>query len=177
MVRPITNNATIPCCRSVQVAGHDLTASKATTINPGDRIIVKTNIHIKCPKGTYQRIAPCSGLAIKHGIDVGEGVIDRDCCGEVKVILFNQGKTQFVVNKGNRIAQIIFKQIDETPITTTTEILMNMDQADKGFGSTVTTTSSQPAISATDCEMEQQPQTTTARQPSWKPFIGTNTKT
>ena len=103
LVRIINENATIPHKGSTQAAGYNLSASKPTTINPGGRTIVKTNIPIECPEGTYGRIAPRSGLAIKHGIDVGGGVIDRDYQGEIKVILFNHGPKQFVINKDNRI--------------------------------------------------------------------------
>ena len=97
-------------------------------------------------------MAPRSGLAIRHGIDVRGGVIDRDYRGEIKVILFNHGSKQFVINKGDRIAQIIFEKINETPMTTTTTTLTSTTHADKGFGSTGTQT---PSIHATDCEMEQ----------------------
>ena len=60
------------------------------------------------PPGCYGRIAPRSGLALKKLIDVGAGVIDADYRGEVGVILFNFGKEDFVVNMGDKIAQLIF---------------------------------------------------------------------
>ena len=64
--------------------------------------------------GCYGRIAPRSGLAIKNFIDIGTGVIDADYRGEVGAILFNFSDEDFVVNQGDRIAQIIFEQI-KTP--------------------------------------------------------------
>ena len=148
----INENATIPHKGSTQAAGYNLTASKPTTINPGGRTIVKTDIQIECLEGTYGRIAPRSGLAIKHGIDVRGGVIDRDYQGEIKVILFNHGPKKFVINKGNCIAQIIFEKIDETPMTTTTTTLTSTTRPDKGFGSNGTQT---PSIQATDCKTDQ----------------------
>ena len=60
------------------LAGHDLFASAPTTIETGKWKIVNTEIQMACPKGTYGRIAPRSGLAVKYGIHVGAGVIDQD---------------------------------------------------------------------------------------------------
>ena len=70
-----------------------------------------TDIQIAVPEGTYGRVAPRSGLAHKHFIDVGAGVIDRDYRGNVGVILFNFGTSAFKVNKGDRIAQLICEKI------------------------------------------------------------------
>ena len=59
---------------------------------------------MQIPEGNYGRIAPRSGLALKHMIDIGGGVIDSDYRGEVKVILFNLSDSDFTVNKNDRIA-------------------------------------------------------------------------
>ena len=63
------------------------------------------------PAGTYGRVAPRSGLASKHGIDVGAGVIDADYRGPVKVLLFNLSGTEFAVNAGDRVAQLIIERV------------------------------------------------------------------
>ena len=68
------------------------------------------------PQGTYGHIAPCSGLAAKHHIDVGAGVIDADYCGIVHVLLFNLGKEDFQVKKGNHITQLILEKISNAKI-------------------------------------------------------------
>ena len=65
--------------------------------------------------GCYRRVAPRSGLALKKSIDIGAGVIDSDYRGEVGVILFNFGSEDFIVNMGDRIAQLIFEKI-KTPM-------------------------------------------------------------
>ena len=72
--------------------------------------MVSTGLRVLCPDGTYGRIAPRSGLASKHCIDVGAGVIDADYRGEVKVLLINNGKDEFSVTQGMRIAQLIFEK-------------------------------------------------------------------
>lgn len=68
------------------------------------KALISTGIAMAIPEGNYGRIAPRSGLAAKYFIDVGAGVIDSDYRGEVKVLLFNFGDTDFKVSKGDRIA-------------------------------------------------------------------------
>ena len=87
------------------------------------------------PPGCYGRIAPRSGLALKKFIDVGTGVIDADYRGEVGVILFNFGKEDFVVNMGDRIAQLIFERI-KTPIVKEINELEGTDRGAGGYGNT-----------------------------------------
>lgn len=74
-------------------------------------MLVDTDISIAVPEGTYGRVAPRSGLAVKHGIDTGAGVIDADYRGPVKVLLFNLSETDFEVQVGDRIAQIIVERV------------------------------------------------------------------
>ena len=69
--------------------------------------MVKTDIRIALPVGCYGRIAPRSGLALKHSINVGGGVIDGDYRGNVGIILFNHSDQDFLINRGDRIAQLI----------------------------------------------------------------------
>ncbi|XP_046548184.1 LOW QUALITY PROTEIN: deoxyuridine 5'-triphosphate nucleotidohydrolase-like, partial [Haliotis rubra] len=80
-------------------------------IPAGDKIIAKTDIQIAVPEGVYGRVAPRSGLATKHFIDVGAGVIDQDYRGNVGVVMFNFGKQDFKVNCGDCIAQLICERI------------------------------------------------------------------
>lgn len=72
---------------------------------------MKTGFAIAIPPGTYARIAPRSGLALKKMIDVGAGVVDEDYRGEVGVVMFNFGEEDFVIKKGDRIAQMILERI------------------------------------------------------------------
>ena len=83
-------------------------------ILPRDKALISTGLQMQIPLGNYGRIAPRSGLAVKHFIDVGAGVIDADYRGEVKVLLFNFGSDSFTVEKGDRIAQLIIEKYTET---------------------------------------------------------------
>lgn len=74
-------------------------------------MLVDTQIALAIPEGYYRRVAPRSGLAIKHGIDVGAGVIDSDYRGTLHVLLFNFGKEDFPIRKGDRIVQLIIEKI------------------------------------------------------------------
>ena len=87
------------------------------------------------PPGCYGRVAPRSGLALKKSIDIGAGVIDSDYRGEVGVILFNFGNKDFIVNMGDRIAQLIFEKI-KTPKIKETDELEGTDRGIGGYGST-----------------------------------------
>ena len=87
------------------------------------------------PTGCYGRIAPRSGLALKKFIDIGAGLIDADYRGEVGVILFNFSDQDFVVNMGDRIAQIIFEKI-KTPQIKELDSLEGTDRGAGGYGST-----------------------------------------
>ena len=120
-------------------AGYDLYAFEDTCIESNSLGKIRTGIFIKCPKNTYGRIAPRSGLAYKNWIDVFAGVIDRDYTDEIMVLLFNHGKNTFKINKGDRIAQIIFEKISNPKFN----ILSNeqkLEDTDRkgGFGSTGT---------------------------------------
>lgn len=74
--------------------------------------MVATDISIAVPDGYYGRVAPRSGLALKHFIDVGAGVIDADYRGPLGIILFNFADQEFAIKKGDRIAQLILEKID-----------------------------------------------------------------
>jgi dUTP pyrophosphatase len=103
-------NARAPTKSSRGAAGYDLYAARGCVIGVGERHLVSTELRVECPVGTYARIAPRSGLALKHGLDVMAGVVDRDYTGTVGVVLINLGSRPYVVEVGDRIAQLIFKQ-------------------------------------------------------------------
>jgi dUTP pyrophosphatase len=104
-------------------------------IPPQERAVVKTGLSVACPPGTYARIAPRSGLAVKKFIDCGAGVVDADYRGEVGVVLFNFGKEPFEVKKGDRIAQLILEQISMVDAVQVEELTDTVRGAG-GFGST-----------------------------------------
>jgi len=131
----LSEHAKAPTRGSSVAAGYDLYAAEEMVIEPGKRACVKTDIQIEVPDGTYGRVAPRSGLAAKHGIDVGAGVVDKDYRGNVMVLLFNFGDAAFNVARGDRIAQLVLEKIcmaelEELPTLDDTE------RGDGGFGST-----------------------------------------
>ena len=110
-VTKLAPSAILPVRASARAAGYDLFSIDSYVVLPGRRVVVATGITIQLPPGTYGRIAPRSGLAVKHGLDTLAGVIDPDYTGEVKVVLQNLDCTQpFVIRPGYRIAQLILEQ-------------------------------------------------------------------
>jgi len=133
----LSESAKAPTRGSAKAAGYDLYSAEEATIEPGKRKLVATDIQIEVPSGCYGRVAPRSGLAVKHGIDVGAGVVDEDYRGNVKVLLFNFGDTEFKVAPGDRIAQLVLERI----IYADLEELPSLDETARGaggFGSTGT---------------------------------------
>jgi len=135
LVKKLNGSAYVPALGSPLAAGYDMCSSVDTTIKCGCRGLVDTGIAFTVPYGTYGRIAPRSGLAVKKGIQVGAGVIDRDYTGEVKVVLFNHGEEDFEIKKGDRIAQLIIEQIEMPEIKIVSELLVT-ERGEGGFGST-----------------------------------------
>jgi dUTP pyrophosphatase len=118
-------------------AGYDLKAAYNALIKPNCHKLIKTNITLKMPKGYYGRIAPRSGLAYKCGIDVLAGIIDVSYRGNVAAILINHGKKDFVVERGDRIAQLIVTKILTGEKTRVVWGLPKekTERGEKGFGS------------------------------------------
>lgn len=134
-VKKLSEDATLPVRGSAGAAGYDLSSAKACVIPARGRLCVPTDLSIKLPPGTYGRVAPRSGLALKHAIDTGAGVIDEDYRGPVGVILFNHCDNDFEIKKGDRIAQLILERIS-TPEVLEVEELDDTQRGAGGFGST-----------------------------------------
>ena len=127
--------ACTPVRSSTDAAGLDLFAVKEVVISPGDRARVETGIQLAIPRGYYGRIAPRSGLALKHGIDVSAGVLDADYRGSVAVILFNHGSEEVKIHPNDRIAQLIIEKIAcLQPLEVAS--LEETERSSNGFGST-----------------------------------------
>jgi deoxyuridine 5'-triphosphate nucleotidohydrolase len=94
----------------------DLYADETTSIPPHGRALVSTGISMALPEGTYGRIAPRSGLAVKYSVDTGAGVINEDYRGIVKILLVNHSDTVLAVKLGERVAQLIVERISLAPI-------------------------------------------------------------
>jgi dUTP pyrophosphatase len=120
----IAPRSQVPTRAHASDAGYDLYSRKFLRINPMERALVPTGIRIAIPRGYYGRIAPRSGLALKHGIDVMAGVIDSGYRNELAVVLINLIVPQFVtpldvtfgsqcafeIKPGDRIAQLIIEK-------------------------------------------------------------------
>jgi len=130
----ISDKARTPTRGSGRAAGYDLYSAINVLIEPRGKAVISTDLFISVPQGTYGRIAPRSGLTIKHSIDVGAGVIDEDFRGLVKIILFNHSDTAFQVNEGDRVAQLICEKI-VYPELIEVPFLMGTERGDKGLGS------------------------------------------
>nr|BDT62533.1 MAG: dUTPase [Metapenaeus ensis majanivirus] len=135
-IKKLTDNAYMPIKGSLQAAGYDLYSAYDTIIPAQGKGLVKTDIQIGLPPNCYGRIAPRSGLALKHHIDVGAGVVDRDYQGNVGVVLFNHAKKEYKVCKGDRIAQLICESILYPKIQKVDNIVMDTERGQCGFGST-----------------------------------------
>jgi len=129
--------AKLPVKGSKGAAGWDLFAGQGSQVPAWGRVLVRTGIGVIMPDWMYGRIAPRSGLAWKHGLGVGAGVIDSDYRGEIGVVLFNHTAEQYEIQTGDRIAQLIFEQICNTTVTEISKENMTSTERQKGgFGST-----------------------------------------
>ena len=91
-------------------AWHNIFSVETKTLQPWERHAFKTWIHMTFPEGYYTRVAPRSGMAVRHGIDVLAGVIDHDYTWEYLVVLINSGQEPYEVRAWDKIAQIIFEK-------------------------------------------------------------------
>ena len=117
-------------------AGYDLRAVGHFTLVPGARAVIPIGFAVEIPQGFYGRIAPRSGFAVSHGIDVLAGVVDSNYRDEVGVVLINHGDEPFTVEVGMRIAQLIIEPYVK-PEVEEVAVLTGPDRHG-GFGSTGT---------------------------------------
>ncbi|XP_010515014.1 PREDICTED: deoxyuridine 5'-triphosphate nucleotidohydrolase [Camelina sativa] len=134
-VKKLSEKAVLPTRGSSLSAGYDLSSAADSKVPARGKALIPTDLSIAVPEGTYARIAPRSGLAWKHSIDVGAGVIDADYRGPVGVILFNHSDVEFDVKLGDRIAQLIIEKI-VTPDVVEVQDLDDTVRGEGGFGST-----------------------------------------
>lgn len=129
----------LPAYATEGSAGMDLCAAVDgdIVIHPGSTVLVSTGFAIALPPGFEAQVRPRSGLAIKHNIGIlnAPGTIDADYRGEVKVILTNFGRTEFVVHRGDRIAQMIVSPFVRAELREE-EQLEETKRGGGGFGST-----------------------------------------
>ncbi len=120
-------------------AGMDLRASlqEPITLQPLERCLVPTGLRIALPAGYEAQVRPRSGLALRHGVTVlnSPGTIDADYRGDVGVILVNLGSEPFVINDGDRIAQMVVARCEQAELEAV-EVLDDTQRGEGGFGHT-----------------------------------------
>lgn len=134
IVSKLSKDAIIPKRGSEYAAGLDLYSPISCTIQPLQRILVKLDIAIELPSGTFGHVLPRSGLALKYGIHIGAGVIDEDYRGNVGVLMFNFGSEPYTFFAGDRIAQLVVKSYERVDIIEN-DTLEESQRGDGGFGS------------------------------------------
>ena len=133
------SNNDLPAFATPSSAGMDLRAflESDIVIAPGERALVPTGLHMALPVGYEAQVRPRSGLAYKHGVTVlnSPGTIDADYRGDVGVILINHGDSDFVVQSGDRIAQLVVAQYASFTWGAVTD-LSDTTRGEGGFGHT-----------------------------------------
>lgn len=132
--KKLLDSASVPTRAHEHDAGWDLYSSERSFVISSKRKVVSTSISLAIPDGHVGLIWPRSGLAAKKGIDVFAGVIDSGYRGEIKVCLYNSSGINFEINKGDRIAQIIFHKLPQTEMLEVGS-LEDSIRGDEGFGS------------------------------------------
>ena len=122
----------LPSYATAGAAGMDLRSAESLTIQPHARALVATGIAIALPLGFEAQVRPRSGLAVKHGVTVlnAPGTIDCDYRGEIKVPLINHGDHDFVIARGDRIAQMIVAPAPQVIL----EEVSSLDETHRGTG-------------------------------------------
>lgn len=124
----------LPQYATPQSAGMDLRANneEPTTLRPLERKLVPTGLYIALPAGYEAQVRPRSGLALKHGITVlnSPGTIDADYRGEIGVLLINLSNEDFVINKGERIAQMVIARHEQVDF----QLVEELDETERGAG-------------------------------------------
>jgi dUTP pyrophosphatase len=129
----------LPKYETIASAGLDIRAhlEESFTLQPGERTLVKTGLFMEIPVAFEAQVRPRSGLAIKKGVTVlnSPGTIDADYRGEVGVILVNLSQNPFVIEDGDRVAQLVFAKVEQASWISTEE-LSSTERGEGGFGST-----------------------------------------
>lgn len=129
----------LPAYATELSAGMDLHANldEPIELKPLERVLVPTGIYIALPPNYEAQVRPRSGLALKHGITVlnSPGTIDADYRGELKIILINLSQEEFIINDGERIAQLVIASCEQASFEEV-EVLDETDRGAGGFGHT-----------------------------------------
>jgi dUTP pyrophosphatase len=127
----------LPSYETIGSAGCDVRSNHDATINPGHKLLVKTGLYVEIPIGYEIQVRPRSGLAFSKGITVlnSPGTIDADYRGEIGVILINHGDEQVILDKGERIGQLVLNKVEQINWESVL-VLSDTTRGSGGFGST-----------------------------------------
>ena len=137
---PSNPDLPLPERATEHAAGYDIrSAEPSVTLDPGEIRLVATGLVMELPEGVECQVRPRSGLALKHGITLpnSPGTIDPDYRGELRVIMQNLGPERVTLERGERIAQLVFARFEEPSISEVEE-LSATERGSGGFGSTGT---------------------------------------
>ena len=139
LIKRLSKEISLPKYETSESSGMDISANIGSSISiyPGDTAIIPTGLALSIPRGFEAQIRPRSGLAAKQKVSVlnTPGTIDADYRGEIKVILINHSKELFIVEKGQRIAQLVICPVIQVQL----KEVDNLDETKRGeggFGST-----------------------------------------
>ncbi|KAI8884420.1 dUTP diphosphatase [Backusella circina FSU 941] len=130
LIKRLSEHAKIPTRGSALAAGYDIYCAHDTVIPAQGKGIVPTDISLAIPAGHYGRVAPRSGLASKHHLHTGAGVIDADYRGPLGILLFNFSTEDYKVSRGDRVAQLILEKISMLEV----EEVESLDESERGHG-------------------------------------------
>jgi dUTP pyrophosphatase len=127
----------LPSYETIGSAGCDVRSNHSAMINPGGRLLVKTGLYVEIPIGYEIQVRPRSGLAFSKGITVinSPGTIDADYRGEIGVILINHGGEKVILEKGERIGQLVLNKVEQINWESVL-VLSDTTRGTGGFGST-----------------------------------------
>ena len=130
-----TDIVKIPLKAYIDSAGYDLFANESIQVLSNSRALISTGLKMQIPNGFYGQISPRSGLALMNGIVAFSGTVDSGYIGIVYVLLFNFSSKDFLVEKGNRIAQMIFKKCENVSFSIDENLTFDSERGVKGFRS------------------------------------------
>tara|TARA_A100001037_G_C14865649_1_gene507217 strand:+ start:312 stop:749 length:438 start_codon:yes stop_codon:yes gene_type:complete len=139
IIKKLDSSVQLPTYKTDGASGMDLMAhiEKPINLKPGKSCLVPTGLSVAFPKEYEIQIRPRSGLAAKNNISVlnTPGTIDSDYRGEIKIILFNHGSENFIINKNDRVAQMVLTPVMEMELEEANELPKSV-RGEGGFGST-----------------------------------------
>ena len=129
------NETKIPVLWYSDSAGYDLPSAETTTVPKWSRRLVNTKLRFDIPKGFFGEIKARSGLSIKKGVVAFNGTVDSGYSGFVYIIVFNFSNDDYVIEKGDRIAQIIFQKCHSVSFNFCEKVSSTSERGESGFGS------------------------------------------